>query len=49
LAKPKSLGIYLDLSKCQPLVDKTSGDFEEFEHVFASELVDALKTELNRT
>ncbi len=49
IAKPKSLGIYLDLSKCQPLVDKAGGDFEDFEHVFASELVDALKTELNRT
>jgi hypothetical protein len=49
IAKPKSLGIYLDLSKCQPLVDKASGDFLDFEHVFASELVDALKTELNRT
>lgn len=49
IAKPKSLGIYLDLSKCQPLVDKANGDFLDFEHVFASELVDALKTELNRT
>ena len=49
IAKPKSLGIYLDLSKCQPLVDKANGDFVDFEHIFASELVDALKTELNRT
>ena len=49
IAKPKSLGIYLDLSKCQPLVDKANGGFDDFEHVFATELVEAIKSELNRS
>lgn len=49
LAKSRSLGIYLDLSKCQPLADKATSDFDDFEHVFAVEIVEALKAELNRT
>ncbi len=49
LAKPKTLGIYLDLSKCQSLEDTNSKDFTEFEHVFASELLESIKAELLRT
>lgn len=48
-AKPKTLGIYLDLSKCQSLEDTSAKDFSEFEHVFASELLESIKAELNRT
>ncbi len=49
IAKPKTLGIYLDLSKCQSLEDTTTKDFTEFEHIFASELHESIKTELERT
>ncbi len=49
IAKPKTLGIYLDLSKCQSLEDTASKEFSEFEHVFASELLESIKAELNRT
>ncbi len=49
LAKPRTLGIYLDLSKCQALEDTASKDFSEFEHVFASELLESIKAELSRT
>jgi hypothetical protein len=49
LAKPKTLGIYLDLSKCQSLEDTASRDFLEFEHVFASEIYESTKNELQRT
>jgi Cdc6-like AAA superfamily ATPase len=47
-AKPKTLAIYLDLSKCHTLSDVTSKDFEEFEHVFVSELIDSVREELFR-
>jgi len=47
--KPKTLGLYLDLSKCQTLVDTESRDFTEFEHVFVSEMKDALVEELKRS
>jgi len=49
IAKSKTLGIYLDLSKCQSLEDTTSKDFSEFEHVFATELYESIKAELLRT
>ncbi|WP_320043311.1 hypothetical protein [uncultured Desulfobacter sp.] len=49
IAKSKTLGIYLDLSKCQSLEDTTSKNFSEFEHVFASELYESIKAELLRT
>ena len=47
--KPKTLGLYLDLSKCQTLVDTKSRDFSEFEHVFVSEMKDSLVEELKRS
>jgi hypothetical protein len=48
MAKPKTLAIYLDLSKCQTLSDTSASDFIEFEHVFVSELVDSIIDELRR-
>jgi len=48
MAKPKTLAIYLDLSKCQTLSDTSASDFIEFEHVFVSELVDSISDELLR-
>lgn len=47
-AKPKTLAIYIDLSKCQTLSDTSAVDFAEFEHVFVSELVDSVREELIR-
>lgn len=49
IAKHKTLGIYLDLSKCHSIEDTASKEFSEFEHVFASELLESIKAELNRT
>ncbi|SHE75719.1 hypothetical protein SAMN02745148_01060 [Modicisalibacter ilicicola DSM 19980] len=49
LAKPKTLGIYLDLSKCHSLEDTASKEFSEFEHVFTTELFESVKAELSRT
>ena len=49
LAKPKTLGIYLDLSKCHSLDDTASKEFSEFEHVFTTELLESVKAELSRT
>ncbi|MBN1626600.1 MAG: hypothetical protein JW944_08745 [Deltaproteobacteria bacterium] len=47
-AKPKTLAIYIDLSKCHTLTDTSPNDFVEFEHVFVSELVDSIREELLR-
>ncbi len=47
--KPKTLGLYLDLSKCQTLVETEAQDFTEFEHVFVCEMKDALIEELKRS
>lgn len=49
LAKPKTLGIYLDLSKCHSLEDTASKEFSEFEHVFTTELFESVKAEISRT
>lgn len=49
IAKEKTLAIYIDLSKCQSLDDTASKEFAEFEHVFATELYESIKTELIRT
>lgn len=48
-AKSRTLAIYIDLSKCHSLFDTAPGNYDEFEHVFATELHDALKTELVRS
>ena len=48
LAKPRTLGLYLDLSKCQPLIEAEQ-DFNQFEHTFVSALCDALQEEMTRS
>ncbi len=48
-AKPRTLGIYIDLEKCQSLSQQTDSDFEHFEHAFVSELCEALTAELSRS
>jgi len=47
-ANKRTLAVYLDLSKCQTLSDTSAKNFNEFEHVFVSELVDSIKDELVR-
>lgn len=47
-AKPRTLGIYVDLSKCQ-LLAGDSEDFSEFEHLVVSEICEAISDELNRS
>ena len=47
--KPRTLGIYIDLSKCSSLFEKENEQFDEFEHVFISEVCDALVQELHRS
>jgi hypothetical protein len=49
LAKPKTLGIYMDLNKCQSLAEVSSEEFREFEHVFITELCEVIREELNRS
>lgn len=46
--KPRTLGIYVDLSKCQYLDDVSDGDFTAFEHAFVSEVCDAIGEQLAR-
>ena len=48
-AKPRTLAIYLDLNKCQSVGDSESADYEDFGHVIASELCDAIKEEIGRS
>jgi hypothetical protein len=49
IAKPRTLAIYIDLNKCQSLMDIEEGKFGEFEHVFVSELCDAINEEIGRS
>jgi Cdc6-like AAA superfamily ATPase len=48
LARARSLAVYVDLSKCQTLEATSDENFDHFEHVFASELSDALAEEIAR-
>jgi hypothetical protein len=48
-ARPRTLGVYLDLNKCHSLASSESGDFATFERAFVSELSDAITAELERT
>ena len=48
-AKPRTLGIYLDLSKCQLLGSSSSTEFKDFEHLVVSEICDAIGEELTRS
>jgi len=47
-AKPRTLGIYLDLSKCQLLTTEPE-EFLAFEHMVVSEICDAISDELLRS
>lgn len=47
-AKARTLGIYIDLSKCQYIEDVEAGDFEAFEHAFVSEVCDCIGEQLIR-
>lgn len=46
--KPRTLGIYVDLSKCQYIDDVPDDDFAAFEHAFVSEVCDAITDQLTR-
>jgi hypothetical protein len=48
-AMPRTLGIYLDLVKCQSLSSALDSDYDHFEHAFVSELRDAIRDELHRS
>ena len=48
-ARPRTLGIYIDLEKCQSLSQGSQGDYLDFEHAFVSEFCDALTAELTRS
>jgi hypothetical protein len=46
--KPRTLDIYVDLSKCQYLDEISDADFTAFEHGFVSEVCDAITDQLTR-
>lgn len=46
--KKRTLGIYVDLSKCQYIDDVPDSDFAAFEHAFVSEVCDAIGDQLTR-
>ncbi|MDG4796392.1 hypothetical protein [Micromonospora sp. WMMD1082] len=48
-AQSRTLGIYLDLVKCQSLNSFSTVDYEHFEHAFISEPCDAIREELVRS
>lgn len=48
-ARPRTLGVYLDLEKCQSLSSTMTADFASFEFAFIAELCDAIKEELLRS
>lgn len=49
VANRNTLGIYIDISKCQSLADSTDQDFLNFEVGFASELCRAISSEITRS
>jgi hypothetical protein len=46
--RPRTLGIYVDLSKCQLIDDVADSDFTAFEHAFVSEVCEAISDQLTR-
>ena len=46
--KQRTLGIYVDLSKCQYIEDVADTDFVAFEHAFISDVCDAITEQLTR-
>ncbi len=49
IARKRTLGVYLDLEKCQSLSSSTTADYESFEYAFVAELCDAIREELHRS
>ena len=49
IARARTLGIYVDLSKCQPIYDIDLEDSKEFEHIFVTEICDAITSEITRS
>jgi hypothetical protein len=47
-AKARTLGIYIDLSKCQYIEDVEASDFAAFEHAFVNEVCDCIGEQLVR-
>ncbi|RPJ20342.1 MAG: hypothetical protein EHM35_19595, partial [Planctomycetaceae bacterium] len=48
-ARKRTLGVYLDLEKCQSLSSTMGSDFVDFELAFVAELCDAIRDELQRS
>lgn len=48
-ARPRTLGVYVDLDKCNSLATGDTSDFAKFERAFASELCGAITEELQRS
>ncbi|HTV56454.1 MAG TPA: hypothetical protein VMI06_16235 [Terriglobia bacterium] len=46
--KPRTLGIYIDLSKCASLDPSQDGTIADFEHVFVTELCECVTQQLKR-
>jgi hypothetical protein len=49
IARARTLGIYVDLSKCQPIYDIDLEDSKEFEHIFVTEICEAITSEITRS
>lgn len=49
IARSRTLGIYVDLSKCQPIYDVDLEDSKEFEHIFVTEICEAITAEITRS
>jgi hypothetical protein len=49
MAKPRTLGVYIDLNKCQSINSSRTKDYEQFEYAFVSELCDSIREELTRS
>jgi len=49
VARSRTLGIYVDLSKCQPIYDVDLEDSKEFEHIFVTEICEAITAEITRS
>ena len=49
LARARTLGIYIDLSKCQLIYEKEPDNSMEFEHIFVTEICEAIENEITRS
>jgi len=48
LAKPRSLGVYVDLNKCRSLHDSEAADYADFEHAVVVEMIEAIRDQLTQ-